>query len=713
VRRTLLAALSAAAAAVTIGAALPALAVTGPDTSSFQHPNGIAIAWGQVASAGQSFAFIKATEATTYTNPYYAKDAAGAAAAGLMHGAYDFARPALPLSTATDQARYFFSVAGSQEAPGDLPPVLDLEVTGGLSTSQLVSWTNTWLTTIKQLTGRTPILYSYLNFWTTAMGDTHAFLAYPLWIADYGVAKPTVPGGWPTYTFWQFTDSASIRGISGGVDASYFNGTLDALRRLALEDSGAAPFGVSAAAGDATAQVWWNALPTATGYTLTGTDGTTYPEAAGVTSQSITGLTNGQAYAYSVTANLPNGKSEVTGWGVPVVPVVPDRITLTATPGQLYAGNQTTVAVQVTQTATGQPISGLPVNIYGQWVGSNGPYQVQQLTTDAQGQASFQHTVGLSDAYQADILGSPYAYTQPATGWVPVSVLPTMTASPSATDVTVGRWFSVTGSVNPSRGGDPLTVQAYIAGSWHNVAAGTGNSTGAYSLPVYAGRLGQFPIRVLLGANTVHASGNSATFDVDVSPSTTVAVSAHPSAGSAPVGSRITVSGTVSPSEGGDPLQVQALLDGTWHDVATPSAGPSGGYAGSVYLGRVGQFPFRVLVGATPLHPAGSSPTFTVSVDRIVGAVVSARPNTSAPRVGTRIDVTGSVSPARYGDHLLVQAWITGMWHNVGWATTNQNGQYAATVYCGRTGSIPIRVSVSADPIHYAAVSPTFVITVH
>jgi lysozyme len=33
-----------------------------------------------------------------------------------------------------------------------------------------------------------------------------------------------MPGGWSDWTFWQYTDKASISGISGGVDCSYFRG---------------------------------------------------------------------------------------------------------------------------------------------------------------------------------------------------------------------------------------------------------------------------------------------------------------------------------------------------------------------------------------------------------------------------------------------------------------------------------------------------------
>ncbi len=46
---------------------------------------------------------------------------------------------------------------------------------------------------------------------------------HPLWVSGY-VSSPPMPGGWSDWTFWQFTDNASISGITGGVDCSYFHG---------------------------------------------------------------------------------------------------------------------------------------------------------------------------------------------------------------------------------------------------------------------------------------------------------------------------------------------------------------------------------------------------------------------------------------------------------------------------------------------------------
>lgn len=233
----LLAALLAAVAVVAVPARQAAAThlPEGPDVASYQHPGGAPIDWQRVRASGAQFAFVKATEGTTYTNPYFAADWADSAAAGLVHGAYHYARPYADLATAQTQAQHFADVIGRQDLPGTLPPALDLEETGGLSPSALQQWTSIFLSTLQSLIGRTPMIYTYPSFWANRMGNSATFTSYPLWIANYGVGAPNTLT-WPTWTFWQYTSSGTADGIAtrGGTDLNRFNGTAQQLTDFAL-----------------------------------------------------------------------------------------------------------------------------------------------------------------------------------------------------------------------------------------------------------------------------------------------------------------------------------------------------------------------------------------------------------------------------------------------------------------------------------------------
>lgn len=225
---------SATLVAAPAPASAAAALVKGADVASYQYPGGSGVNWDAYVRAGQSFVFIKATEGLNCANPYLAGDWVGSAAAGLEHAAYHYARPALPLSSATSQARFFVRTVHASRVPGQLPPVLDLEESGGLTPRQLVSWTGRWLTAVHRLTGSAPMIYSYPYFWRTAMGNTTVFTRYPPWIASYGRRTPDMFGGWRRYTFWQYDAFGSAGGINGNgsVDLNRFNGTLADLQRL-------------------------------------------------------------------------------------------------------------------------------------------------------------------------------------------------------------------------------------------------------------------------------------------------------------------------------------------------------------------------------------------------------------------------------------------------------------------------------------------------
>jgi GH25 family lysozyme M1 (1,4-beta-N-acetylmuramidase) len=225
---------SAAASSVT-------LAVEGIDVASQQHPSGAAINWTEVAQAGYKFAFIKATEGSYYVNPYYASDASGAEAAGLLTAPYAFAIPnysggALQADYALDHANY---TANGQT----LPLILDVEPDPydqalsaggdgtnqcyGLTPTQLVAWITAFVTEASRRTGQAPAIYTDQSWWTSCTADSTAFTTDPLWIASWTTnSTPSLPTAWNgAWTYWQYTDNATPPGVSVATDASWLSST--------------------------------------------------------------------------------------------------------------------------------------------------------------------------------------------------------------------------------------------------------------------------------------------------------------------------------------------------------------------------------------------------------------------------------------------------------------------------------------------------------
>jgi lysozyme len=200
--------------------------VTGVDLS---HYNG-SVNFQSLAASGLAFAYLKASEGRFTKDPLYAANYAGSQQNQILRGAYHFFYPQLD---AQAQASNFLSVVTQLNA-GDLPPVLDVEVSGEQSPSAIAAALQQWLDAVQQKLACTPMIYTAAGFWNTALGGTTSFSSYPLWVAEYtGNSSPRLPTGFTDYVFWQYSQSGSVPGIASNVDMDQFNGSLSDLNQLA------------------------------------------------------------------------------------------------------------------------------------------------------------------------------------------------------------------------------------------------------------------------------------------------------------------------------------------------------------------------------------------------------------------------------------------------------------------------------------------------
>ena len=173
-----------------------------------------------------SFAFIKATEGSDIVDSRFKKNFAEAKKYGIMRGAYHFYRTTTP---AKQQAEHFISHVELQ--PGDLPPVLDVEVAPlGVSAEAFRQGILEWLARVEQHYGVRPILYTYHAFRQQYLNDP-VFDLYPYWIAHYHVDSVRYKGAW---AFWQHADNGQLPGIKEKVDLNIFNGSYAQLQQLAI-----------------------------------------------------------------------------------------------------------------------------------------------------------------------------------------------------------------------------------------------------------------------------------------------------------------------------------------------------------------------------------------------------------------------------------------------------------------------------------------------
>ncbi|MEC4019927.1 lysozyme [Streptomyces sp. H27-D2] len=204
--------------------------VEGVDVSSH---NG-RVKWSTLRRSGVRFAYVKATEGTSYTNPSFTRQYNGSYKTGMVRGAYHFALP--NNSSGAAQAKYFVKHGGDWSGDGKtLPGALDMEYNPygatcyGKSPSAMVSWIGDFFKTYRAHTGRHAVIYTSANWWKQCTRDSGRFDdTNPLWVPRYGPSVGQLPAKWDFHTIWQYRSNGSAVG-----DRNQFNGTYSRLRALA------------------------------------------------------------------------------------------------------------------------------------------------------------------------------------------------------------------------------------------------------------------------------------------------------------------------------------------------------------------------------------------------------------------------------------------------------------------------------------------------
>ena len=189
----------------------------GLDVSNWQGD----IDYAQVKAAGIEVVYIKASEGTTYKDPYFERNYANAKANGLKVGFYHFVT-ATNVQSAREQAQFFASVI-SGKTP-DCKLAMDFEqFRGGISVNEINEISKVFLETVQQLTGKEVVIYSNLNDAQRVFSRELAN-QYPLWVAYWGSESGLLnsASNWQNWEGWQYTSRGIVAGVNGYVDRNRF-----------------------------------------------------------------------------------------------------------------------------------------------------------------------------------------------------------------------------------------------------------------------------------------------------------------------------------------------------------------------------------------------------------------------------------------------------------------------------------------------------------
>ena len=196
--------------------------VRGVDVSSYQGE----IDWQVLAAQNIHFAFIKATEGSSFVDPYFRQNSGRARQTELRIGAYHFFSFD---SAGQTQAENFIRTV--PKADGMLPPVVDFEfyinTQSDISDASKVRIElDVLLHAMESHYGAKPIIYATEECYRLYLAGYYA--EYDIWIRNVRTRPAKLNN--QTWTFWQYTNRERLDGYVGKerfIDMNVFKGTIE------------------------------------------------------------------------------------------------------------------------------------------------------------------------------------------------------------------------------------------------------------------------------------------------------------------------------------------------------------------------------------------------------------------------------------------------------------------------------------------------------
>ncbi len=196
--------------------------VKGIDVSSYQGE----IDWGILSSQNISFAFIKATEGSSFVDQCFSYNYEEAKKTELAVGAYHFFSYD---SEGQKQAENFINTVAPYE--GMLPPVIDLEFYGDKEENPpereyVDEQLKAMLDALEEHYQLKPIIYATEKSYELYLSGDYE--EYDIWIRNV-ITKPKLSDD-REWTFWQYTNREKFDGYVGQekyIDVNVFNGDVE------------------------------------------------------------------------------------------------------------------------------------------------------------------------------------------------------------------------------------------------------------------------------------------------------------------------------------------------------------------------------------------------------------------------------------------------------------------------------------------------------
>ena len=164
------------------------------------------------------FAYVKATEGISVSDKLFAQNWGAMKTAGILRGAYDFFHTASsqrtrPISSLKSRATYQRATCRHHwtwKKPAKLTNKWP-----DIPSAERIDLVLRWLTKVEAATGMKTVIYTRQGWVNDKLPGAEALKDRPLWVADYkSTQTPVIPPQWPTWTFWQFSETRTVLGVN-------------------------------------------------------------------------------------------------------------------------------------------------------------------------------------------------------------------------------------------------------------------------------------------------------------------------------------------------------------------------------------------------------------------------------------------------------------------------------------------------------------------
>lgn len=197
------------------------------------------IDWQILRSQNIRFAFIKATEGSSWVDKHFAYNFEHAKKQGLYVGAYHFF--SFDSSGRTQAENFIANVSNALDSKS-LPPVVDIEFYGTKAKNppdshKVYAELDTLLEALEGHYGFKPIIYTTPSFYDMYLRGR--YMEYPLWIRSVFFAPDSLLARlfnvyFESWSFWQYDPQAVLKGYVGGekhIDLNTFHGDEEDLKQ--------------------------------------------------------------------------------------------------------------------------------------------------------------------------------------------------------------------------------------------------------------------------------------------------------------------------------------------------------------------------------------------------------------------------------------------------------------------------------------------------